>query len=261
MDRPLNVETVLEEKFKKLQSEKTEWVNMGSATHQVRIGLEEVVDTDTLVLRFLPEDRPATRLLDLGTGTGKLLEHLHGNLRLPFSRLVGVSAVDHRSTGSTIPDSSYHITNLDKLNESSLGKDSYKLVFSFATFYHLVDPVGALPEVYSLLAEGGLAIISHVPLAAAFQAADSQSHLKWNSWMAEAGFSVVFLRMMESPGNFLVVMRRTKRELNLPCSYTGRVISAAGTYQHATLTWHPTMSGDALAEKHWVERAKNLLDY
>ena len=66
MDRPLNVETVLEEKFKKLQSEKTEWVNMGSATHQVRIGLEEVVDTDTLVLRFLPEDHPSTRLLDLG---------------------------------------------------------------------------------------------------------------------------------------------------------------------------------------------------
>ena len=68
-------------------------------------------------------------------------------MRLPFSRLAGVSAVDHRSTGSTIPDSSYHITNLDKLKESSLGKDSYKLVFSFATFYHLVDPVGALPEV------------------------------------------------------------------------------------------------------------------
>ena len=81
-----------------------------------------------------------------GTGTGKLLEHLHSSLKLPFSRLVGVSAVDHR-LGNTIPDSSYHILNLDKLKESSLGKDSYKLVLSFATFYHLVDPVGALAEV------------------------------------------------------------------------------------------------------------------
>ena len=81
-----------------------------------------------------------------GTGTGKLLEHLHSNLKLPFSRLVGVSAVDHR-LGPTIPDSSYNILNLDKLKESSLGKDSYKLVLSFATFYHLVDPVGALIEV------------------------------------------------------------------------------------------------------------------
>ena len=66
MDRPSSVEAVLEEKFKKLQSQKTEWVNMGSATHQVRIGLEDVIDTDTLVLRFLPVDDPATRLLDLG---------------------------------------------------------------------------------------------------------------------------------------------------------------------------------------------------
>ena len=85
-----------------------------------------------------------------GTGTGKLLEHLHSKLKIPFSRLAGVSAVDHR-LGSTIPDSSYHITNLDKLKESNLGKDSYKLVFSFATFYHLVDPVGALAEVIQYL--------------------------------------------------------------------------------------------------------------
>ena len=85
-----------------------------------------------------------------GTGTGKLLEHLHSKLKLPFSRLAGVSAVDHR-LGSTIPDSSYHIINLDKLKESNLGKDSYKLVFSFATFYHLVDPVGALAEVWQYL--------------------------------------------------------------------------------------------------------------
>ena len=82
--------------------------------------------------------------------------------------------------------------------------------------------------------------------------------------MAEAELSVVFLRMMESPGNYLVVMRRTKRAvdngLNLPCSYTGTVISAAGSYQHATLLWHSTISGDPLPEKHWVDRAKTLLD-
>ena len=79
---------------------------------------------------------------------------------------------------------------------------------------------------------------------------------------------MIFLRMMESPGNYLVVMRRTKRAveeradgLNLPCSYTGTVISAAGTYQHATLVWHPTMSGDAFPEKHWVDCAKTLLDH
>ena len=86
--------------------------------------------------------------------------------------------------------------------------------------------------------------------------------------MAEVGLSVVFLRMMESPGNYLVVMRRTKHaveekldELNLPCSYTGTVISAAGSYQHATLVWLPIVSEDVLPEKHWVDRAKTLLGH
>ena len=70
MDRPRSVEKVVDEKFKKLQEEKTEWVNMGSATHQVHIGLDDVVDTDTLATRFLPIDHPTTLLLDLGLGLG-----------------------------------------------------------------------------------------------------------------------------------------------------------------------------------------------
>ena len=70
MDRPASVERVVEEKFARLQEEKTEWVNMGSATHQVHIGLDDVVDTDTLAIRFLPIDNPTTILLDLGLGLG-----------------------------------------------------------------------------------------------------------------------------------------------------------------------------------------------
>merc|ERR1719180_213959 len=35
---------------------------------------------------------------------------------------------------------------------------------------------------------------------AGVQGVDSKSHLQWNSRMAEAGLSVVFLRMMDSPG-------------------------------------------------------------
>ena len=115
-------------------------------------------------------------------------------MKIPLDRLVGVSAVDHR-LGPTLPDSSYHILNLDKLEESGLEKDSHNLILSFATFYHLVDPVGALVQVhyyhfhrdylkklkvYRLLAFGGVAIISHVPLAACIQGADSKSHLHWN---------------------------------------------------------------------------------
>ena len=113
-----------------------------------------------------------------GTGTGQLLEHLHSSLDLPLSRLLGLSAVDHRE-GKTLPDSSYRITNIDLL-AGSLGEAKFDLILSFSTFYHLVDPLGALPAVYSLLAPGGLALLSHVPLEAAVQAAGPLSYLGWN---------------------------------------------------------------------------------
>ena len=55
--------------------------------------------------------------------------------------------------------------------------------------------------------------------------------------LSSSGQPVVFLRMMESPGNYLVVMRRWKETLVLPCSYTGRLVSASGTYRHAVISW------------------------
>ena len=50
--------------------------------------------------------------------------------------------------------------------------------------------------------------------------------------------------MMDSPGNYLVIMRRWTETLVLPCSYTGRLVSASGTYQHAVISWE-TDTGDS----------------
>ena len=73
MDRPRSVEKVVDEKFKKLQEEKTEWVNMGSDVHQVRIGLDHVVDTDNLAAQLLPLDDQTAFLLDLGALLKKII--------------------------------------------------------------------------------------------------------------------------------------------------------------------------------------------
>ena len=89
--------------------------------------------------------------------------------------------MDHRAAASAIPDASYTVTNIDRMaQQDRLEKDSFHLVLSFATFYHLVDPVGALPAVYRLLGEGGLAVVAHVPMEACLQGADSRSYLQWN---------------------------------------------------------------------------------
>ena len=66
--------------------------------------------------------------------------------------------------------------------------------------------------------------------------------------------------MLDSPGNYLAIMRRTGPSLRLPCTYTGRVASAAKTYQHATLTWDPQPHGADSSEEHWVSAAKRLLE-
>lgn len=68
--------------------------------------------------------------------------------------------------------------------------------------------------------------------------------------------------MPDSPGNYLVVMRGSREELVLPCSYTGKVVSAAGTYTHATLTWS-CGDGDLTSRytaEHWQKLAIKLLE-
>jgi SAM-dependent methyltransferase len=259
MERPAEVEAAVAAKYQSVQelTGPRPWVHMGQERHEVVLGLRGRLDTDSLAARFL--GGPGARLLDLGTGTGELLEHLHSALRLPYSRLVGVSAVDHRPPGSVLPDSSYRILNIDMLgSEGGLEERTFSLVLSFATFYHLVDPVGALPAVHRLLAPGGLALLSHVPLEGAL--GSGSCYKDWNRSMADTGQPVVFLPQLESPGNYLVVMRGGAAELELPCRYTGEVVSAAGTYQHARLLWEAALGPGGGTLGHWADRAAALLE-
>ena len=150
------------------------------------------------------QQRRPPQLLDLGTARGTLLEFAHASgpaegLGMPWADIVGLSALDHRPPGGShvIPDESYRLLNIDCLREHAgallrrgggggeVGRGGggvqrasqpsqppqppplpFRLIWSSATFYHLVDPVGALPAVFGLLErDGGVAIIRHVPLA------------------------------------------------------------------------------------------------
>ena len=84
--------------------------------------------------------------------------------------------------------------------------------------------------------------------------------ISFPSWLAAAGQAVVFLRMLDSPGNYLAIMRRTTPSLRLPCTYTGRVLSAAKTYQHATLTWESQPHVSDTSEELWLSAAKRLME-
>ena len=114
-----------------------------------------------------------------GTGTGELLEHLHRSQHLLLTQLLGLSAVDHRSSTSLLPDSSYRLLNIDRLSQDQeLEGQQFHLVLSFHTLYHLVDPLGVLTAVHKLLAPGGLAVLSHVPLQVSYNALFKKYHKK-----------------------------------------------------------------------------------
>ena len=268
MERSQEVEFVIESKFDSISqsSKPIPWVNMGKSEHKIFIGGEHFTTTTAIVTNFLKQFGSENKLLDLGTANGDLLIHIQKNHGVPWSQLMGVSAVDHRASSSTIPDSSYRLLNIDQLDKHlvSLGCCSYGVIFSFATFYHLVDPWYALKAVFKLLAPGGLAVIAHLPLEGCTQSADQNSYLSWNTQLADSGQGLVLLRMLDSPGNYLAVMRRTEDEnLLLPLSYTGDIVSVSSTYTYAMVTWLHTnqdnMSNKSGSE-HWISTVKSMLE-
>ena len=268
MQRSQEVESVIESKFDSLSqsSNPTPWVNMGKSEHKIFIGGEHFTTTTAIVTHFLKQFGSKNKLLDLGTGNGDLLIHIQKNHGIPWSQLMGVSAVDHRTSSSTIPDSSYRLLNIDQLDKhlDSLGCCSYGVIFSFATFYHLVDPWYALKAVFKLLSPGGLAVIAHLPLEGCTQSADQNSYLSWNTQLANSGQDLVLLRMLDSPGNYLAIMRRTEDEnLSLPLSYTGDIVSVSSTYTYAMVTWSHTNQDNVINEsgsEHWMGTVKGMLE-
>ena len=249
------VEAAIAEKYATLASHRgARWVHRGGGAERV------ILDGGTLasvaiidVARRLLTGESGGACLDLGTGDAAFLAYLHATLRIPFHRLHGVSAVEERPAATDVPDTSYHILNLDCWTASIIKDDdhaqaslaqqwltrTYKMIWSSHTFFHLVDPTAALETAYGRLdANGGVALICHVPLRAVVEDTDP---LLLNAWAAREFGPSPILHVSEapdSPGNYIVLLHRPQQappHLLLPLEYTGRVITAAGTYTYATV--------------------------
>ncbi len=114
------------------------------------------------------QGRPADAvLLDIGTGTARLLLHLAGLAPLHAVRFVGTDAFEDmveraRQTVEAAGLSPRIEIRLDDVHTMRLGDRFADLVISRSTVHHWSDPTRAFVEIYRVLTPGGVAIIHDV---------------------------------------------------------------------------------------------------
>jgi hypothetical protein len=264
-------------------SQRLRWTNLGKSSETVLLGPEAVAFNSDDVLTAVvlhsvgspstsvaarptpqgPAHLPASnrRILDLGTANGDLLLHAHSAHGVPFSHLMGISAVDERSDSVTlsagttagqarpgpadstgtacppaVPDTSYRTgLNIDTLGELLESEPDAVLpahfVWSSCTYYHLADPIAAVQQAYSLLAvpaassdPPSTAILTHVPLSAC--CADGLDLDALNQYWADNGVAAAAAPMSLNPDCYVVVLLRLPHQtgpLPMPFVYTGSV--------------------------------------
>jgi len=239
--RPSSVSDAIEFKYEKVKG--LNWANTGHEEIQIRFQ-DCKLNSDQIIQQYWTEQKESNDeshfLLDLGTGNGNFIHHVHKKHNIPYSKLVGVSAVDSRPNrrflfGKTsfVPDKSYHVGNIETMEENPFFNNrKFQMIFSEHTFYHLVDPLGTLQTVYSLLKHGGIGIIRHVPLDSLIETkAETAAASILQRQLDLDGYSTFIFKMLDSPGNYGIIIKKGEEsplELILPIQYTGKIADFGG---------------------------------
>lgn len=136
------------------------------------------------------------------------------------------------------------------------------VVLSSATFYHLVDPIGALCMVWELLSDDGFALIRHVPLSAqlGLPAGTTATALckRLGEFWALHGIEGAACEMPDKPGLAMVAHRKRSgapRWLRVPFQYAetaDRLVEIGGRsgywYAKATEIEQPATAAPAAVQ-------------
>ena len=137
--------------------------------------------------------RPGLRLLDIGTGTARLLVHLAGMPALDGMRMVGTDVFPDmveraRDTVRAGQLERRILLAVDDVHAMGIADASIDVVISRSTIHHWSEPVRALAEIFRVLTPGGIAIIHDVRRDPAPEAI-----AEFNRLRAEAGIPPSFL--------------------------------------------------------------------
>jgi ubiquinone/menaquinone biosynthesis C-methylase UbiE len=137
--------------------------------------------------------RRGLRLLDIGTGTARLLVHLANEPSLDGVRLIGTDVftdmverargvVNAEALGARI------LLAVDDVHAMGIADGSIDVIISRSTIHHWSDPVRALREIFRTLRAGGIAILHDVRRDPAPEAIEEFNRLR-----AKAGIGPSFL--------------------------------------------------------------------
>lgn len=151
---------------------------------------------DILAERVLEEAlprMPGAILLDVGTGTARILVHLARMRNLSGLRLVGTDVFDDmiRRAGQTVTDAGFEgriELMVDDVHAMRWPDGFADIIISRSTIHHWHDPRKALREIFRVLKPGGIAMIHDVRRDPAPEAIEEFNRLR-----AQAGIGPSFL--------------------------------------------------------------------
>ncbi len=151
---------------------------------------------DVLAERVLEEAiprMPGATLLDVGTGTARILVHLARMRNLSGLRLVGSDVFEDmiRRAEQTVAEAGFADRielRIDDVHTMQLPDGFADIVISRSTIHHWKDPRKALREIFRVLKPGGIAMIHDVRRDPAPEAIEEFNRLR-----AEAGIGPSFL--------------------------------------------------------------------
>ena len=119
------------------------------------------------VLDVMHGRAPDAVLLDIGTGTARLLVHLAGLAPLQRVRFVGTDAFEDMVDRARQTVDAAGLTNrievhVDDVHDMRLGDAFADVVISRSTVHHWSNPSRAFAEIYRVLKPGGIAIVHDV---------------------------------------------------------------------------------------------------
>lgn len=153
-------------------------------------------------------DHPYRSVLDLGTGTGRMLQLLTGE---HVERAVGLDSSHSMLAVARANLERAEVRRVDlrqgDVYSPPLERESFDLIIVHQVLHYLDDPARALREAARLLSPGGrLLIVDFAPHALEFLRTD-HAHRRLGlrsdvlvSWLSQAGLAVGAVRTIEPPG-------------------------------------------------------------